>query len=79
MKERMKERMRKRRNRYTVGYIGAGNLVYGKKFGAKFPTLVGNAVETHYPLTRKEAERLIKLMPSADCAIFELVPVEVNR
>lgn len=72
MKKNAKARMKKRSDRFVVGYILPGNWLYGR--GASFPSR-----NTMLPLTRKKAEKQLATMPSAGCAIFELVPVEVNR
>ena len=78
MKKRAKDRMSKRRARFVVGYITSGNGVYstGQTWGNEdHPDSHGFMV----PMTRTKAKGLLTTMPCADCAIFELVPVEVNR
>lgn len=88
MKARKRERMKKRRARFVVGYIGRGNVVFGRNpsssFGAdarKPVTIRGDETNasTASPLTRHHAEKLLDEMPCGDCAIFELVPIKVNR
>lgn len=88
MKKHAKQRMKKRPARFVVGYMGNGNALFGRKsrVGNKLVTLGCNrldgekeTVDIANPLNRRQAEALLKQMPCADCAIFELVPVEVNR
>lgn len=85
MKKRSRERMKKRRARFVVGYIGAGNLAFGRD-RIRIPGRPKSIsireernVNSTSPLSLKEAETLLDQMPCADCAIFELVPVKVNR
>jgi len=61
----LKERMKKRQDRFVVGYLTPGNCVYSRK-SAK-------------PFTLRQARIFAAGMPSDRCAIFELVPVEINR
>lgn len=73
MKKNAKARMKKRRDRFIVGYIGAKNVLFGKN------KQIGSREEVATPMTRIRARKALLDMPCADCAIFELVPVEVNR
>lgn len=70
MKRTPKQRMARRRDRFTVGYIGAKNIVRGTTF-QKEPSYIE-------PLTYAQAEKLLAKMPCEDCAIFELKVVKVN-
>lgn len=53
-----------RKDRYVVGYQGAGNVVYGKQF--RFTE----------PLTAFQAHGTLKKMPCKGAVIFKLVPVK---
>ena len=76
MKTRKRERIKARRDRFVVGYLARGNGVWS----AARP----NAIDDTYTyidrlMTREQAEKRLAIMPSSDCAIFELVPIKVNR
>lgn len=77
MKKNAKARMAKRRTRFVVGYIGAGNIVFGRRSDPRKEEF--GFTDACEPLTMAQAKRLLAGMPCSDCAIFELVPVEVNR
>jgi hypothetical protein len=62
----------KRRRRFLVGYVMPGNLVFGH--GTHEAWMKNDCTD---PMTRVEAERLLKTMPSPGAAIFEIVPVKV--
>lgn len=66
-----KQRMAVRKDRFLVGYIGAKNTVYGKD--------AANGRDYVDLLTLAQARRKLRDMPCDDCAIFELVPIEVNK
>lgn len=74
MKARPQQRMAKRRDRFVVGYLGSGNGLFGKNTKP-----AGEPSDMIDPMSRAKAERILKEMPCADCAIFELIPVKVNR
>jgi len=78
MKARAKQRMKKRRARFVVGYIRAGNILFGRKGYHTWPGAWRDCSIAD-PLTARQARELLAETPCADCAIFELVPVEVNR
>lgn len=61
----------RRRRRYVVGYIASGNCLYHHQRW-DFRKRVS------LPLTRKEAEALLKKMPATGAAIFELTPIAVG-
>jgi hypothetical protein len=73
----MKERWKTRRFKYLVGYMSAGNTMYSTRDGGRG----GVERDTWYtdPMSWHQAERFLATMPCADAAIFELVPVKVNR
>lgn len=77
MKARMKERFKKHRFKYLVGYLSAGNTIYSTRDGGH----CGIEQDTWAadPMSWRQAEAFLATMPSADAAIFELVPVKVNR
>lgn len=78
MKVRAKQRMKRRRDRFVVGYLGAKNLVFCSTSDWEHHVRVGDR-NAGDPMTLRNATKLLASMPCADCAIFELVPVEVNR
>ncbi len=61
-------RLTTRRAKYVVGYVQAGNVLFGKQEN-----------EAVVPLSRAQAEGALNLMPSSGAAIFKLTPVKVNR
>lgn len=70
-----KVRMSKRRDRYVIGYLGSGNMVRCREPKPdEFQWSNGGL-----PMSLTAARRALKTMPCADCAIFELVPREMNR
>ena len=69
-----RERMKRRRDRFVVGYLGAKNIVFGNPASDGIPWTDACA-----PHTRLQAERLLAQMPCDDCAIYELVPVQTNE
>lgn len=65
-----KSKMATRRDKFVVGYVRAGNTVYGQR-----PSLVACTD----PLSLKQAQTRLADMPDGGCAIFKLVPIAVNR
>lgn len=78
MKERAKQRMKRQAARFVVGYIGAGNILFGGKSPYAYCVSAGGETKA-IPMTLKQAQRRLATIPFAGCAIFELVPVEVNH
>lgn len=68
-----KRRMVKRQRKYVVGYLAAGNTVFVDRG-------VGS-IDSRWidPMSRKRALAFLGVMPCAGCAVFELVPIAVNR
>lgn len=73
MSEALKKRMKRRADRFVDGYLRHG-IVFGRtpRSGFRYE----NCGE---PMTRRQAERFLVTMPCKGAAIFELVPVQVNR
>lgn len=67
-----KGRMARRRDRFIVGYVGPKNCLFGKN------KQLGETGDVSEPMNRTQARKLLMQMPCDDCAIFELVPVELN-
>ncbi len=78
MKKRARARMRCRRDRFVVGYISAKNPLFSNVNRSGTPMRFVDH-ECLDPMSLVQARRFVKTMPCANCAIFELVPVEVNR
>lgn len=74
MKRTPKARMAVRRDRFVVGYLSGGNIVFGR--ASRRGNVWHDAAE---PMTRLQAERLLRTFPCSGAAIFELVPIKVNR
>jgi len=67
-----------RKDRYVVGYKGARNMVYGKKYfqkGRKMNMLDADGFAS--PMTELQAKRGLKEMPCKGAVIFKLVPVDL--
>jgi hypothetical protein len=81
VKKNAKQRMKKRKAKYLVGYLRDGNAVFGREFGRRGNIGLGNdgGIKLTDPMNRRQAKKLLADMPCDGCAIFELVPVEVNR
>jgi hypothetical protein len=77
VKARSKARMKKRGDRFVVGYLGARNMVFSRARDLASSSF--NNTRSTEPMTKRQAAKLLDEMPCADCAIFELVPVKVNR
>lgn len=58
----------KRKDKYLVGYLGAGNVVYGNNHRS-------NCGFYERPMNLVAAKRLLKTMPDPSAVIFKLVPV----
>lgn len=67
-----RKRMQTRRDRYVVGYIMAGNTLYGKGESHTY-------VSCTDPLSLRQAKARLAGMPCAGAALFELRPIAVNR
>jgi hypothetical protein len=78
LKKNAKQRMQKRPARFVIGYMAGGNPLWGRPFGKRGNLTLADTKMTD-PLNRRQAEKLLEEMPCADAAIFELVPVKVNR
>lgn len=60
-----------RQKKYLVGYIASSNTLYGGG-----PINLYTCVD---PLTRAQAAKRLSEMPCSGCAVFELVPVQINK
>lgn len=66
-----------RKDRYIVGYKGAGNIVYGKRHLEVSNKKAAPAEDYAHPMTEHQAKRGLKKMPCTGAVIFELVPVDL--
>ena len=71
-----KARMKKRNDRYFIGYLDRLNPCLSSRWGFAYAGL--HKTSGAEPMTLREAQRLLAEMPCNGCAIFELVPVRVN-
>ena len=70
-KSNAKQRMKKRRDRFVVGYLSRGNIVFCQ------PRCDGFELKNAgWPMTRLQAIRFLRTMPCNGAAIFELEPIE---
>lgn len=65
-----------RKDRYVVGYGGAGNVVYGKYSAEVGNKTVPAGEDYAQPMTELQAKRALKFLKSRGGRIFRLVEVK---
>lgn len=68
-----------RKDRYVVGYGGAGNVIYGKYHLEVNGDKLKKPCNEDYaqPMTEYQAKRALKKMPSKGAKVFKLVEVNL--